>query len=94
MCLVTGPAGVGKTSLALQWAHHNPGVFPDGRLFADLRGFSETGEPALIDVLREFLLALGVAPRRVPESVSAAAALFRSLTDRRRLLVVLARQRP
>ncbi|MFD9293277.1 BTAD domain-containing putative transcriptional regulator [Streptomyces sp. NPDC060030] len=89
VCLVTGPAGVGKTSLALQWAHHNPAACPDGRLFADLRGFSETGEPALIDVLREFLLALGVAPRRVPESVTAAAALFRALTDRRRLLVVL-----
>ncbi|WP_405681537.1 BTAD domain-containing putative transcriptional regulator [Streptomyces sp. NBC_01238] len=89
VCLVTGPAGVGKTALALQWAHRNPAAFPDGRLFADLRGFSDTGEPALIEVLREFLLALGVAPRRVPESVPAAAALFRSLTDRRRLLVVL-----
>ncbi|MET9655948.1 BTAD domain-containing putative transcriptional regulator [Streptomyces sp. NPDC006510] len=89
VCLVTGPAGVGKTALALQWAHRNPAAFPDGRLFADLRGFSDTGEPALIEVLREFLLALGVAPRRVPESVTAAAALFRSLTDRRRLLVVL-----
>ncbi|MFD0340874.1 BTAD domain-containing putative transcriptional regulator [Streptomyces sp. NPDC127117] len=89
VCLVTGPAGVGKTALALQWAHRNQAAFPDGRLFADLRGFSDTGEPALIDVLREFLLALGVAPRRVPESVAAAAALFRSLTDRRRLLVVL-----
>ncbi|MGW2083958.1 AfsR/SARP family transcriptional regulator [Streptomyces sp. NPDC001880] len=89
VCLVTGPAGVGKTALALQWAHRNPAAFPDGRLFADLRGFSDTGEPALIEVLREFLLALGVAPRRVPESVAAAAALFRSLTDRRRLLVVL-----
>ncbi|MFJ7195834.1 MULTISPECIES: AfsR/SARP family transcriptional regulator [unclassified Streptomyces] len=89
VCLVTGPAGVGKTALALQWAHRTPAAFPDGRLFADLRGFSDTGEPALIEVLREFLLALGVAPRRVPESVAAAAALFRSLTDRRRLLVVL-----
>ncbi|MFD7492380.1 BTAD domain-containing putative transcriptional regulator [Streptomyces sp. NPDC059832] len=89
VCLVTGPAGVGKTALALQWAHRNPAAFPDGRLFADLRGFSDTGEPALVEVLREFLLALGVAPRRVPESVTAAAALFRSLTDRRRLLVIL-----
>ncbi|MFH9746412.1 BTAD domain-containing putative transcriptional regulator [Streptomyces anulatus] len=89
VCLVTGPAGVGKTALALQWAHRNPALFPDGRLFADLRGFSAAGEPALIDVLREFLLALGVFPRRVPESVPAAAALFRSLTARRRLLVVL-----
>ncbi|PCG84128.1 AfsR family transcriptional regulator [Streptomyces sp. WZ.A104] len=92
VCLVTGPAGVGKTTLALQWAHRGPDLFPDGRLFADLRGFSEageTGEAAHIDVLREFLLALGVAPRRVPESVPAAAALFRSLTNRRRLLVIL-----
>ncbi|WP_371624559.1 NB-ARC domain-containing protein [Streptomyces sp. NBC_01116] len=89
VCLVTGPAGVGKTALALQWAHRNPALFPDGRLFADLRGFSAAGEPAPIDVLREFLLALGVSPRRVPESVPAAAALFRSLTARRGLLVVL-----
>ncbi|MGW1465448.1 AfsR/SARP family transcriptional regulator [Streptomyces sp. NPDC002308] len=89
VCLVTGPAGVGKTSLAVQWAHHNPAAFPDGLLFADLRGFSETGEPAPVDVLREFLLALGVAPRRVPETVTAAAALFRALTERRRLLVIL-----
>ncbi|MCX4710057.1 AfsR/SARP family transcriptional regulator [Streptomyces griseus] len=89
VCLVTGPAGVGKTALALQWAHRSGALFPDGRLFADLRGFSEAGEPALVDVLREFLLALGVAPRRIPESAPAAAALFRSLSDRRRLLVVL-----
>ncbi|MFB6501410.1 BTAD domain-containing putative transcriptional regulator [Streptomyces sp. NPDC056410] len=89
VCLVTGPAGVGKTAMAVQWAHRNSATFPDGRLFADLRGFSDTGEPAAIEVLREFLLALGVAPRRVPESVAAAAALFRSLTDGRRLLVVL-----
>ncbi|MFI0786870.1 BTAD domain-containing putative transcriptional regulator [Streptomyces lydicus] len=89
VCLVTGPAGVGKTALALHWAHRNADAFPDGRLFVDLRGFSDTGEPTLSEVLREFLLALGLAPRRIPESVPAAAALFRSLTDRRRLLVIL-----
>lgn len=89
ICLVTGPAGVGKTALALHWARRAPAAFPDGRLFADLRGFGDTGEPTPLEVLREFLLALGVAPRRVPESVQSAAALFRSLTDRRSLLVVL-----
>ena len=89
ICLVTGPTGVGKTALALQWAHRNVAAFPDGRLFADLRGFSDTGEPSPLEILREFLLALGVAPRRVPETVQAAAALFRSMTARRSLLVVL-----
>lgn len=89
VCLVTGPAGVGKTALALHWARRSASAFPDGRLFADLRGFSDTGEPTPLEVLREFLLALGVAPRRVPESIAGAAALFRSLTDRLSVLVVL-----
>lgn len=89
VCLVTGPAGVGKTALALHWARRSPAAFPDGRLFADLRGYGDTGEPTPLEVLREFLLALGVPARRVPESVTAAAALFRTLTDRRSLLVVL-----
>ncbi|MCC3779005.1 NB-ARC domain-containing protein, partial [Streptomyces sp. UNOB3_S3] len=89
VCLVTGPAGVGKTALVLQWAHHGRAGFPDGRLYADLRGFSDTGEPALIEVLREFLPALGVPQRRIPESANGAAALFRSLAADRQLLVVL-----
>ncbi|QMV22449.1 tetratricopeptide repeat protein [Streptomyces sp. SCUT-3] len=89
VCLVTGPTGVGKTTLAVHWAHRARGSFPDGRLFADLRGFSTTGEATASDVLHEFLTALGVAPRHVPESVNAAAALYRSLTADRRVLVVL-----
>ncbi|ATL32657.1 AfsR/SARP family transcriptional regulator [Streptomyces formicae] len=89
VCLVTGPAGVGKSSLVVHWAYRERDRFPDGRLHVDLRGFSETGEPELLDVLREFLLALGVPPRRIPESVNSAAALFRSLTAERRILVVL-----
>ncbi|WP_055568564.1 AfsR/SARP family transcriptional regulator [Streptomyces atriruber] len=89
VCLVTGPAGVGKTALVAHWAHRNREQFPGGLLYADLRGFSDTGEPALLEVLREFLLALGVAPRRIPESAGGASALFRSLCADRRLLVVL-----
>ncbi|MFJ6940451.1 ATP-binding protein [Streptomyces sp. NPDC101132] len=89
VCLVVGPAGVGKTALVLHWAHRGRAGFPDGLLHADLRGFSGTGEPALIDVLREFLVVLGVPPGGIPESENAAAALFRSLAADRRLLVVL-----
>ncbi|MFG2622814.1 helix-turn-helix domain-containing protein [Streptomyces sp. NPDC048507] len=89
VCLVIGPAGVGKTALVLHWAHHGRSGFPDGRLYADLRGFGDTGEPALMEVLREFLLALGVPLGRIPESANGAAALFRSLAAGRRLLVVL-----
>ncbi|MFF1381626.1 BTAD domain-containing putative transcriptional regulator [Streptomyces sp. NPDC058308] len=89
VCLVTGPAGVGKTALVAHWAHRNRDQFPGGLLYADLRGFSDTGEPAHLEVLREFLLALGVAPRRIPESAGGASALFRSLCAERELLVVL-----
>ena len=89
VCLVTGPAGVGKTALVTHWAHRHRDQFPGGLLYADLRGFSDTGEPTLLEVLREFLLGLGVAPRRIPESANAAAALFRSLCAERQLLVVL-----
>ncbi|MEU8546229.1 BTAD domain-containing putative transcriptional regulator [Streptomyces roseoverticillatus] len=89
VCLVTGPAGVGKTALVVHWAHRERAAFPDGRLYADLRGFGDTGEPPLAEVLREFLLALGVEPGRMPASANGAGALFRSLAADRTLLVVL-----
>lgn len=89
VALVTGPAGVGKTALALNWAHRRAGRYPDGVLYADLRGFSPDDGVESADVLREFLPALGVPPRQVPESPTAAAALYRSLTEERALLVVL-----
>lgn len=89
VCLVVGPAGVGKTALVLHWAHRDPAGPTDGRLYADLRGFSGMGEPDAVEVLREFLAALGVPQERIPESENGAAALFRSLAADRRLLVVL-----
>ncbi|MYT26355.1 AfsR family transcriptional regulator, partial [Streptomyces sp. SID7760] len=89
VCLVVGPAGVGKTALVLHWAHHDPAGLADGRLYADLRGFSGTGQPAAVEVLREFLLALGVENERIPESENAAAAMFRSLAADRQILVIL-----
>ncbi|MEV5593315.1 BTAD domain-containing putative transcriptional regulator [Streptomyces sp. NPDC052496] len=89
LAVVTGPAGVGKTACAVQWAHAYAGAFPDGQLFADLRGFNEGAAAEPVEILRDFLLALGTPPERVPTSAQSASALFRSLVAERRLLVVL-----
>ncbi|MER0446837.1 BTAD domain-containing putative transcriptional regulator [Streptomyces sp. Edi4] len=89
IALVTGGAGVGKTALAAHWAHERRGDFPDGRLFADLCGYSDTPARHVTVVLREFLLALGVPVRRIPETEAGMGALYRSLTADRRMLVVL-----
>ncbi|MFD8326116.1 AfsR/SARP family transcriptional regulator [Streptomyces lydicus] len=89
LAVVAGPAGVGKTACAVQWAHLHADAFPDGQLFADLRGFGEGDEAAPAEILRDFLLALGTPQERVPGSAQAASALFRSLVADRRLLVVL-----
>ncbi|WP_254392332.1 AfsR/SARP family transcriptional regulator [Streptomyces buecherae] len=89
IALITGPAGVGKTAFAVHWAHQHAAAYPDGLLFADLRGFGEREEAPPVEVLRDFLLALGTPPDRIPGSPESAAALYRSRVAGRRLLVVL-----
>lgn len=85
-----GIAGVGKTALAVHLAHRIAARFPDGQLFADLRGFSPSGAPADPgEVLAGFLAALGVDRERLPARTEAKAALFRSALATRRVLVVL-----
>ncbi|GGQ52972.1 AfsR/SARP family transcriptional regulator [Kitasatospora griseola] len=89
IALITGPAGVGKTALALHWAHRNAGRFPDGLLFADLGGFSDRPDRDLDEVVAEFLAALGVAREDLPAGTTARSALYRRITTGRRLLVVV-----
>jgi hypothetical protein len=81
---------VGKSSLAIHWAGRVSAEFPDGQLYADLRGFSPSGtalDPA--DALRGFLEALGVPAGQIPVDVDARAALYRSLLAGKRTLVIL-----
>jgi len=82
--VVTGPAGVGKTALAVNWAHRVCADFPDGALLAELRGYA-VGKPATPEeTLGRFLRALGVDTRHVPAGIEEMTSLYRSATNGRR----------
>ncbi|WP_326798173.1 tetratricopeptide repeat protein [Streptomyces sp. NBC_01808] len=88
--VIGGMAGIGKTALAVHWAHRVAHRYPDGQLYINLRGFDPVGSavpPA--EAVRVFLDALGVPARRIPAAVEAQAALYRSLLAKRRMLIVL-----
>ncbi|MET9228739.1 BTAD domain-containing putative transcriptional regulator [Lentzea sp. NPDC003310] len=88
--VITGSGGIGKTSLAVQWAHRVAARFPDGQLHADLRGFDPAGAPVNpISAARDFLLALGVPADEIPAGSEAVLESYRDLLARRRVLVLL-----
>jgi tetratricopeptide (TPR) repeat protein/DNA-binding XRE family transcriptional regulator len=87
---LAGTAGVGKSALAVYWAHLIADQFPDGQLYVNLRGFDPSGEPVRPqEAVRDFLDALGVPAESIPATAQAQAGLYRSLLADRRVLVVL-----
>ncbi|MFC4031725.1 BTAD domain-containing putative transcriptional regulator [Streptomyces polygonati] len=87
---ISGMAGVGKTTLAVRWAHMVEDRFPDGQLYVNLRGFHPAMPPlSSLEAMRDVIDALGVKPGRMPDSPDALASLYRSLFAGRRFLILL-----
>jgi transcriptional regulator with XRE-family HTH domain/tetratricopeptide (TPR) repeat protein len=87
---IGGMAGMGKTALAVRWAHQIADRFPDGQLYVNLRGFDPSGRPmAAAEAICGVLEALGVPPERIPVGLDALANLYRSLLAGKQMLVLL-----
>jgi tetratricopeptide (TPR) repeat protein len=86
---VSGTAGVGKTALAVHWAHRVAERFPDGQLYLNLRGYDPSRPVAAAEALEVFLRALGVEGAAIPQAVDERAARYRTLLAGRKMLVLL-----
>jgi tetratricopeptide (TPR) repeat protein/transcriptional regulator with XRE-family HTH domain len=86
---VSGTAGVGKTTLAVRWAHRAQDAFPDGQLYVNLRGYDPERPVPAAEALAGFLRALGMADQNIPQGEAERSARYRSLLAGQRLLVVL-----
>jgi DNA-binding SARP family transcriptional activator len=90
LTLLVGMAGVGKTALALTWAHRSAATFPDGRIYLDLKGFAECGTPLAADeAVRILLDCFGIPDHRLPATAAGRVALYRSVIADRRVLILL-----
>lgn len=90
LAVISGVGGVGKSALAVHWANKVAHRFPDGQLFMDVRGYDGCDQPlCAMALLDQALRALGVPSAEIPAKLEERAALYRSVLDGRRLLVVL-----
>ncbi|WP_087883001.1 tetratricopeptide repeat protein [Streptomyces alboflavus] len=88
LAVLSGQAGVGKSALAVCWSHQAAGRFPDGQLYADLRGYHRLPPQPPEETLHSFLLALDAPMDRFPTRLSGMTSLYRSLLHGKRLLIV------
>jgi DNA-binding SARP family transcriptional activator/Tfp pilus assembly protein PilF len=86
---IAGTAGVGKTALAVRWAHHVAARFPDGQLHVDLRGYDPDQPVQPGHALAGFLHALGLSGQAIPVDLAERAATYRSVLSGRRMLILL-----
>jgi hypothetical protein len=89
MSAISGTAGVGKTALAVHWAHQVADRFPDGQLYVNLRGYDSSQPLTPADALSGFMRSLGVPGKDIPPELDERAARYRSLLSGRRMIVVL-----
>ncbi|GIH01982.1 SARP family transcriptional regulator [Rhizocola hellebori] len=86
---ITGSGGIGKTALALHWAHRAVDRYPDGVLYVDLHGFGRQQPSSPVQALSRLLYQLGVPPEQIPSQEGFAVDLYRSRAAGKRLLVVV-----
>jgi tetratricopeptide (TPR) repeat protein len=90
VALLVGTAGVGKTAVAIRWARAIEASFGDGTLYANLRGYDPTNEPmSVAEALSQFIRSVGLTGQPIPHSLEERTAIYRTLTAKRNLLVVL-----
>jgi len=89
LAALVGAGGIGKTSLAVHWAHQATADFPDGQLYLDVHGYARERATDPADALDVMLRALGVDATRIPDSTQQRAGLYRSVVAERRMLIVL-----
>jgi len=87
MAVISGGPGVGKTALAMEWAHGRAAEFPDGQLYVDLKGYDPDQPVPALDALGQLLR--DIAGAELPPDLAGRSARFRSLLSGRRMLIVL-----